>query len=186
MSSFALWKKQALTKLDKSSIGGIDEKIVSLCNTINNRDDMFTLSSCSGRISLQKDTNGKKIENIWYYASHDEILFNDFLSKISKYNSIEDLIFIQESAILHICVENFDLGRNLMHIAKRCGFNQVGIIACKNKIVVEIISDSRLELPFYSKEILVNDEYIKLLLNRANKNLNKSWESINKLEKELK
>ncbi len=184
MSNFDLWKKQALSKLDKSNIGSIDERVQILCNIINQRNDMFTLSSCSGRITLQKNTNYKKIENIWEFVSHDEVSFEEISEVII--NSKNDLVFLEESVILHICVKDLELARELMHIAKSCSFNQVGIIACKTKIVVELICDVRLEVPLFNQEIKLSSQYIKKLVQRANLNLNKSWESINKLEKKLK
>lgn len=182
-SDFNLWKKQALNKLDKSSIGEIDEKVRELCYVINDRDDMFTLSSCSGRICLMKDSS--KVENIWHFASHDEISFDDIDKSLEDYSG-EPLLFIQESVILHVCVSSMELARSFMHLAKECSLNQVGIISCRSKIVVEVICDSRLELPIYDKEILVCDDYLERLIKRANLNLRKSWEAIDKLEREVK
>ena len=58
---FSQRKKDVLLKSDKSSIGNVDEKISSLCNKINSKEDFYTTSSCSGRILLMKDMTEERI-----------------------------------------------------------------------------------------------------------------------------
>ena len=55
MDRFLQRKKAILKKLDKSSKGDWDEKIISLCDKINSNDNYYTTSSCSGRIIIMKD-----------------------------------------------------------------------------------------------------------------------------------
>ena len=184
MKQFELWKKQALHKLDKSSKGEIDKKVQSLCDTINQRNDMFTLSSCSGRITLQKDTNGEKIENIWEFVSHEKVSTNQITKVLHKAKS--NLLFLQNSCILHICVVDLELARKLIHLGRTCGFNHAGIIALKTKIVVELICDAKIELPLFNLEYSLEEHFLEKLLQRANTNLDKSWQSISKLEEIIK
>ena len=183
MSNFELWKRQALQKLDKSFKGEIDEKVTSLCNTINQRKDMFTLSSCSGRIVLQKDTLGKKVEQIWELVSHEEVSLKEIQKTLNK--SSDNLVFMQNSCIMHIGVETTELARSLIHTARTCGFNHAGIIASKTKIIVEIICDARIELPLFNQECELENDFLEKLLQRANANLHKSWNCIVKLEQKL-
>lgn len=51
-NTFKQWKKQCLNKLDLSKKGNIDEDIKTLVSFLNNSDNYFTTSSCSGRIIL--------------------------------------------------------------------------------------------------------------------------------------
>ena len=46
--AFETDKKTALTKIDKSKKGQIDEQIKPLCDLINSSVDYYTTSSCSG------------------------------------------------------------------------------------------------------------------------------------------
>ena len=184
---FELWKKQALSKLDKSSIRKIDKRILNLCNLINKRNDMFTLSSCSGRICLLNRKNFKKEKNIWLFVSHDLVNLEEIKNIILKNeNENKNIIeFRQESAILHICVNSFETARKLMSYAKESGFNQVGIIGFKKKIVIEIICDSLISVPIYDKKLLVSFNYLEYLTKIANKFQKISWKTINKLEKKI-
>ncbi len=62
MKSFVQQKKSTLSKLDKSSKGDWDKKIVNLCEKINSLENFYTTSSCSGRIVLIVD-NIKKAQD---------------------------------------------------------------------------------------------------------------------------
>lgn len=187
--NFLLWKKQALSKLDKSTIGSIDKRIKTLCDIINKRDDMFTLSSCSGRVCILDRNTLKKDRNIWLYITHDFSNFDDiqkvFLENANSSNRVNKLEFRQESSIIHICVENLDLAINLMHIAKQSGYNQTGIIALKTKIVIELICDAQISIPIFDKKLLIDEDYLKYLVDYANKLQEISWSTINKLTAEL-
>lgn len=54
---FASWKKQALSGVDFSRKGSIDEAILDLVAFINIQPDYFTTSSCSGRIILFEEVS---------------------------------------------------------------------------------------------------------------------------------
>jgi len=184
--NFILWKKQALSKLDKSTKGSIDEKIYNLCELINNRDDMFTLSSCSGRVCLLNRVNFSKNKNIWLYITHNFAKFNEVKDTLEKVEDVEKIEFRQESTIIHICVRDLEVARTLMHVGKESGFNIVGIIALKTKVVVELICDAQISVPIYDKKLLIDFEYLNYLVDYAN-NLQKiSWSAIEKLEKKMK
>lgn len=187
--NFKLWKKQALEKLDKSTIGGVDEKIQNLCNLINKRDDMFTLSSCSGRVCLleREDGNKNKLKNIWLYVNHNFAKFDEINLILQDYTSKDKTIeFRQESIIMHICVYDNQVARELMNIAQECGFNHTGIIANKTKIVVEIICDISIICPVFGLALLVEEDYLKYLVEKSNLNLKKGWDIIEKLKERLK
>ncbi len=59
MDAFYAQKEQTLLKRDRSSRGRIDPHAVPICALINQRDDFFTLSSCSGRCYLYEGVGNK-------------------------------------------------------------------------------------------------------------------------------
>ena len=177
---FNLWKKQALEKADKSSANQIDKPIKKLCDIINKSENYFTLSSCSGRISIQKQAY-KKEELIWIFTSHSQIQYKEILPYLE--DNKKELWFLQEGAILHICCRSIEYAQALINKAKSAGWNQCGIISSKRKIVVEIIVDTFLKLPITKDEkILLSEQYLLLLIDKANKNLEISHNAITKLE----
>ncbi len=75
-SKFSQQKNSVLSKMDKSSKGDWDEKIISLCEKINNKENYYTTSSCSGRVVLLMDKD-KKREGLFLKVWHDLIEYED-------------------------------------------------------------------------------------------------------------
>jgi tRNA wybutosine-synthesizing protein 3 len=179
---FTIRKKSILFKDDKSSKGSWDKKITSLCNKINKKDNYYTTSSCSGRVVIMFDKELKQkglFINVYHDLINLEILKND-LSKIISNDLIK---FKQESCILHVACESFKDACFLLDLAKLAGWKKSGIIASKKRFIVEMNSTERIEFLIMNKgRILVNDEFLELIVKKCNFNLKKTWEKIKKLE----
>ncbi len=177
-------KKQALSKLDKSFIGSIDKKILALCNTINKKDNLYTLSSCSGRICiLNKNKKGKQ-KNIWIYTTHKRTSSKELQNSLKEISETQEIELRQESAIIHIATQNTNIAKKLLHIGKTSGFNQVGIITIGTKTVVELICDIQYIIP--TTKQLISKDHLKYFTKKANQNLLESWRTINTLKKQIK
>ena len=145
---FKLFKKNVLSKIDKSKKGSIDEKIKKLCDTINENENFVTLSSCSGRILLIKvPENQKKHLSEWLIVTHNLAKTKEFYNTIKKFEEKTkakketmpfEIYFKMEAAILHVACKNRKDAFKLMEIAKKNGFRRVGLISDK-KNTVELI-----------------------------------------------
>lgn len=184
MNLFQKRKKDVLSKMDKSFIGKWDEKIVSLCDKINSLENYYTTSSCSGRILLMIDQE-KKGENLFVFVSHDKIDFDKLKDELnSAIGKDKNVKFKVEPCILHIACESLEDAEKMQEIGKNSGWKNSGIIGLKNNFIVELNGTERLEFPVIrNKKILVNDEFLKIVVDEANRKLEKSWVRIEKLEK---
>ena len=72
-----------------------------------------------------------------------------------------------------------------MKTAMEAGWKRNGIITSNKRFVVELNATAKLEFPIYKNKILVNDEFLELITNEANKKLEMSWECIEKLTNTL-
>ena len=182
--NFLQRKKAVLLKRDKSSKQSWDEKIAKLCEAINKKDDYYTTSSCSGRIVVMKDED-KKAPNLFEFVSHDLISFEELKKELGKIK--KDTKFKQEPPILHVACKNLKDAFDLLNKARRVGWKRSGVISEGKMFVAELISTEKLEFPLTRKgKLLVDDNFLKIVLEKANKNLKKSWEKIEKLENLLK
>ena len=184
MNSFQKRKKDVLSKLDKSSIGKWDEKIKPLCDKINSLENYYTTSSCSGRIMLMIDVE-KKGEGLFVFVSHDKVSFKKLKDEINfalkKNNKIK---FKVEPPILHISCESLKDAEKIQEKSRLAGWKISGIIGMKNNFTVELNGTERMEFPIIqNKKILVDDEFLKIVVDEANNKLEKSWMRIDKLEK---
>ena len=167
---FEKLKEDVLGKEDKSKIGSVDKDILELVEKINASEDYFTTSSCSGRIVLQ--TGEKKTEIEWIKVSHDEINL-DWI-KVNLPSSL--MWFRMEPMILHVACRNLEKAQELLDKAQPI-FKKSFIQTTKNKIVVEIKGSEYVEAPVANGKWLVDDEYLQILIEEANKKLKRTREN---------
>lgn len=182
--NFIQRKKSVLSKLDKSSIGSWDNKIKDLCDKINDSNDFYTTSSCSGRIVLMVSQD-KKAENLFLKVWHDKVSFSELKNELEKVRGSENLIkFKLESPILHIACRNLDLASRFLEKAKYYGFKRSGILSLGKNIVLELNSTEKLEFPIIKdSKILVSDDFLELVVQISNDKLEKGWDKIGGLRK---
>ncbi|NMB66960.1 hypothetical protein GYA25_02795 [Candidatus Woesearchaeota archaeon] len=184
MENFYKRKKDILSKKDKSSIGKWDKRIVKLCNKINSLENYYTTSSCSGRIILIVDQE-KKAENLFVFVSHEKINFKKLKEELNKAIFLnKDIKFKLESFILHINSKTLEDARKILEIGKKSGFKKIGIIGLRNGFTIEIQGSEKIDFPIIqNKKILVDDNFLKIIVKDANKKLGNNWKKIKKLEK---
>src|SRR3989344_6589229 len=172
--TFTNAKKTFLAKPDKSQAGGIDKAIQSLVTLINTKKNYYTTSSCAGRILLLKQQAEavKKHETSHFFVSHDPVSATALLDVCEKLPQ-EEVIFHLEGMILHVCCKTMKDAEHLLNLARDSGLKRSGIVSIsKEKMMVEIIDTQRLELPIACKgKLMVSEEYIAYLLEKANKKL---------------
>ena len=174
--SFQQRKKDILNKKDKSSVGEWDKKIKSLCDKINSFEEYYTTSSCSGRIMIIKDID-KKAPDLFEFVSHDAVRFEDL--RIPQKGNLK---FKQEPLILHVACENLESAEKLLNKVRDVGLKRSGIISLGKNIIIEIIGTEKIEFPLVENgKILVNKDFLEIVLNKANENLKKGWDRIEKL-----
>jgi tRNA wybutosine-synthesizing protein 3 len=180
-------KNTFLAKADKSVKGSVDQKITDLCNKINNLEDYYTTSSCSGRIVLIKiSSSGKKHESEWLFTSHNRTDSEQIKEKLKDLPE-EEVWFRFEPFIIHINARTIDAANELLKITKELGIKRSGIISLGNKIMLEIIGTEHIEaIISKNNKLLVDDNYIETLTTDANKKLNRNWENIKRISEELK
>lgn len=175
-------RRDVLFKDDKSFKKSWDEKIVKLCEKINSLENYYTTSSCSGRIVLMVNQD-KKDRNLFFKVYHDLISFDELkndLNIIIKQNE-KSIKFKLDPCALHIACKRLEDAEDLCNKTKLAGWKECGLISFKNKIV-ELKSTEKLEFPIIDRDkILVNDEFLKIIVDESNKKLKKSWMKIEKL-----
>jgi len=181
--SFSQRKQDVLNKEDKSSIGGWDTPIVSLCEKINSLDNYYTTSSCSGRIALVKDQTQRE-KGMFGFVSHELVNFEDFMLKVRELG--ENFKYKQEPPILHVACRTLEEAENLLKKAQLSGFKRSGVITLSGNIIVELISTEKMEFPLIKEGMmLVEGEFLRIVIQKSNENLEKGWKKIENLEKNI-
>ncbi len=185
MHNFDNNKRNILNKDDKSNKSSWDGQIISLCDKINQKENYFTTSSCSGRIVLLKDKE-KKGKGMFLFRSHELVNFDDFkkeLNKIAECRGEGIVYFKQEPCLVVVSCREKKNQVDILRMARESGFGKSGIISVDSKRIVEMISTENISFPIIAyKRVLVDDEFIRLVVEIANNNLKKGWEKIKKFE----
>lgn len=186
INQFELDKENQLSREDRSSIGGWDPKIKTLCNKINKKKNYYTTSSCAGRIVLLK-FNDVKMEDAFLFRTHEKTSFNEMKKNLEKLSREYDKLveFQQTACILHVACKNITDAQILVNKAKESGWKRSGIMGGKRNMV-ELHSTESMSFPIISNnKILVDDDFIKLVVEMANNKLERTWEKIKRLEKKI-
>ena len=177
MEIFNKRKKDILTKKDKSFIGGWDKKITGLCEKLNKTKRYYTTSSCSGRVVLIIDSD-KKTHGLFLKIYHDVASFNEFkkdLDEIIKKNKNKDINFKQEPCGLHVACRELKDAQILVDKARKIGWKKSGIISSNKRFIVEMFGTGILGFPIVKNgKILVDDWFLREIINKSNKNLKKA------------
>ena len=170
-------KSQFLGKKDKSVKGNIDKDILKIVELINNKNNYYTTSSCSGRIIVYEKKRKKQDTN-FLYVTHEKAGFNIKDIKNIKGN---DIWLRQEGFILHVCCKTIKDAEKLLNLIMKIGLKRSGIISLKNKIMVEIIGTEVIDTIIADKKLLVDETYLKILINEANKKMDRNKEKIERV-----
>ncbi len=178
-------KRMALTKKDKSRKGTVDAGIRALCDIINNKENYYTTSSCSGRIQLLWIApSRKKHETKFLYSTHDRADAKEVIKTLHE--SDGEVWLRTECFILHVVCRTIRDADSLLRACHQLGLKRAGIISMGPKLTIEIINHPRIDAPLRTEgNILVQDHYIKFLTELGNTLLDKNRDMIARLEKKI-
>ena len=164
---FEQQKKKALNDYHASvRVGDVDEDLIQLLDFINELEDYYTTSSCSGRIVLYEDGGGKglgKFLGKW----HLDLTVDDVRNALKP--SKDSVWFKSEPPILHVVARTLEKGDEFLVVVRDAGFRRVGIQTLKpERYVIEIIGSEKMDAPVAVEgKTCVGDEYLDLLVCEA-------------------
>lgn len=179
-------KNCVLQRPDKSKSGSMDEAVKPVCDLINSSKDYYTTSSCAGRIVLMcEPEDHKKTEVHWLFVSHEPTDFETLKVKLVLLPQ-QNVWLRQEGMALHVACRTHKDAFRLVGAARKAGLKRSGVISSGKKIIVEILDTERLELPIaVGGKVVVSEEYFTLVLDIANKKLERTRKKMKRLEEEL-
>ncbi len=138
---------------DEAERGLVDFDIKDFLFKFNEKcRELFTTSSCSGRIilaetsrlSLAKSSHEFKFLGKW----HRPVVPSEILSILEKHNPRYAWLLVR-APIIHFSARNLEIALRLLKIAQNVGFKHSGIISIRDygEVVVEVQADDRLDIP---------------------------------------
>lgn len=183
---YKMLKKHHTNTLNEAiSLKKVDEILIPFLLEITKINDIFTSSSCSGRIMLlSTDENENKKISSFHKRYHRKVSFDEIKEDLLK-NSENDLWLKTEPFIFHFGCKDIDTAKKVLSFCQEFGLKKAGIITAKEgKYILEITSTQYMSLPLKKDDmILVCDDYLKFIIDRANKKLELNFERLDKFSK---
>ncbi|MEM0016201.1 MAG: hypothetical protein QXE59_04090 [Saccharolobus sp.] len=166
-------------------IGYLDPDILDfLLAFYKYRDDVYTQSSCSGRITIvDAEMAWDRKNSTIVFKNHLGITLQDMLDTLSK-RQVHRLWLIVQGPILHLYAKDMNAAWDILKIAREAGFKHSGILANNNKgILVELRTGIRMvHLLRDSSNENVKEEELDSLVKIANEVLKRGKQKMNLLK----
>ena len=186
---FSQYKSNAMKKLEYDlSEGLVDEGVISVINSFNSHPDIFTTSSCAGRIQLiilpdigRKDSVQRR--KTW----HREVTTDDVEGAISEFDIPDNSIVIlqAQSPIFHLSCRTMELAIKLRGIVHGLGWKYSSLITGNDeKWNVEILSANRIDNLLFRKGVISppDKDRLSFIIEESNKILVKAQARLEALE----
>ena len=186
---FSQHKSNAMKKLESAlSEGLVDEDVISVINSFNSHPDIFTTSSCAGRIQLiilpdigRKDSVHRR--KTW----HREVTIDDVEGAISELEIPDNSIVIlqTQSPIFHLSCRTLELAIKLRGIVHGQGWKYSSLITGNDeKWNVEILSANRIDNLLFRKGVISPPDKGRLnfIIEESNKILVRAQARLEALE----
>jgi tRNA wybutosine-synthesizing protein 3 len=182
--NFSNQKIYCLSKIDLSRKGSIDTAIVDLVQYLNNLDDYFTSSSCSGRLLIfveqqqqEHEEQQKRTKNgcKWLMSWHDSIdysstILDDIQREATTIDASMVITMKFEPFIMHVQCRSIEAAQQLHRIAIDIGLRNSGMTIGKSgKCTLAIRSSLCMQAPLSATDgrIVVTDQYMQVLFANA-------------------
>lgn len=174
--------------IEDLEIGYLDEDILDILKKLFEFEDLYTISSCSGRITfidgnLPWERRGSTI----IFKKHQPIMVEEFL-EILNVPTLKRLWLVVTGPIIHASALNMRSARKLLMIARESGMKHSGILSINKEkgIIVELKTGIRLtHLLKISQHILLKENEAEEIVRVANESLIEGKKRLNKFRELL-
>jgi len=186
---FSQYKSKAMKKLEYAlSEGLVDEGVILVLNALNSHPDIFTTSSCAGRLQLivlpdigRKDS--VELRKTW----HRPVEFQEVKDALDDLDVLPNSIVILQgqSPIFHVACRTMELAQKFRAIVHSQGWKYSSLITGnEDKWIVEILSANRIDNLLFREGVIdsPDDERLKFIIEESNKILIKAQSRLEALE----
>ena len=165
--------------------GRVDIDILPLLESINELENFYTTSSCSGRIQvycaeLPGDKFGLKTLVKWH-----RVITTDELKEVLRKSDCKNIWLAVLPPIIHVVAKDVESANLMLHIARDAGFKHSGILSVKpERIVIEITGSERIELPIkLNNTQIVPESALEDIVRAANEMLKITKKKLSRLRR---
>lgn len=179
-----LKKHHTQTLKDAIDKGFVDSPVIPFLLDVVNIPDIYTSSSCSGRIMLlhtDKEENKKfsEFENRY----HRLVTFEEIKKDIESFK--DGYLWLKvEPFIFHFATKDYNKAKDILDFCRDLGLKKAGIISAKDgRFTCEVTNTVFIStLVKMDDKQLVSDAYLQLLIEIANQKLDSNFKKLELFE----
>lgn len=180
-------KKEFWNRLwEDLEIGYLDEDLLPLLIRLNMDKNVYTLSSCSGRIVFSDSTYPwSREETSIVFKKHEPITLKDFYDVVDK-PVIRRLWLNVTGPIIHVSTCKPSYTSKILKLARIAGLKHSGILSINRSkgIILELMSGIKVtQLIKVDNKVFINDERVEEFIDIVNKTLLEGKKLVFKLTK---
>ncbi|OYT48089.1 MAG: hypothetical protein B6U85_03425 [Desulfurococcales archaeon ex4484_42] len=188
MEYWRKWKEEMLSRLKRDiDVGYLDEDIKDILLKFFQNKHTFTISSCSGRITLIDGPQPWDRKNSTIvFKKHEPITSNEVKEMLTQ-RVLHKLWLVVTGPIIHVCTDSIKEALKVLKLAREAGMKHSGILSMsKRGIIVELRTGVRLAILLKIKdEIVIDENKLHLIVRAANEALLEGKERLNRLRVKL-
>ena len=186
---FSQYKSNAMKKLEFAlSEGFVDEGVIPVIESFNSHPDIFTTSSCAGRIQLIILPDVGRKDSVNHRKSwHRVVTTKEVEQAISEIDIPDNSIVIlqTQSPIFHLSCRTMELAIKVRGIAHGQGWKYSSLITgSDDKWNVEILSANRIDNLLFRKGVISppDKDRLSFIIQESNKILVRAQSKLEALE----
>lgn len=174
--AFQELKHKLLEKLEEE---GCDKEVEQYLDLVNSVPELVTSSSCYGRIVLIDLPDNTKKNARFLWKKHRPVSFEEAWEALKAVEG-KFVWFKADSLILHISCKDVETADKFLKAKSRAGMKRGGIFSiAPERVQIELEGTYKMSVPVKKEEVLVDESYFRLLVEEANKKMEKNkrmWE----------
>ena len=178
------WKEEMLSRLHRDiDVGYLDEDIKDVLLKFFEDEHAFTISSCSGRITLIDGPQAWDRKNSTIIFKKHTPLNSKELREMLNQKVVYRLWLVVTGPIIHVCTDTLKEAIRILRLAREAGMKHSGILSISRKgIIVELRTGIRLTtLLKVGDKVVVKDEDMDEIVRSANEALLEGKKRLNRL-----
>jgi len=170
----------------------VDEMLVPFLQRFNKKENIFTSSSCAGRIILlASDKEEHKLPKLFMGKWHRTVKLKEILDVLKKESKFPEIWLKQEPFIFHFVCKDLDNAKRVLKLKTKLGIKRGGIFTIKDgRYIIELLGTNNMSLPVkFENDIFLTNNQLENIIKKANQKLTKNYKILKEVmktfEKEL-
>ena len=176
---FRMTKNTSINKLAKAlEKNQVDPQLIRFLKRFNKKKNLFTSSSCAGRIMLLgADNEEHKMPKMFIGKWHRLVKFKEVFELLQKKTKFQEIWFKQEPFIFHIVCKNLETAKKVLQLKEKLGIKRGGIFTIEDgRYIIELTGTNNMSLPVkFGDKILLDKKQMQKIIKKANQKLTKNY-----------